>query len=65
MDLRHAAVSLQKAVQEKFSIKPKIKTGSLGDLAVLVNGKEVFGYKREGSMLATDELLRRIAAATA
>ena len=65
MDLRRAAVSLQKAAQEKFSIKPKIKTGSLGDLAVLVNGKEVFGYKREGSMPATDELLRRIAAATA
>lgn len=64
MGLRRAAVSLQKAAQEKFAIKPKIKTGDRGDLAVLVNGKEVFAYKREGSMPATDELLRRIAAAT-
>jgi len=59
MDLRRAAVGLQKAAQAKFGVKPSIKTGSPGDMTVFVNGKEVYGYKREGGM-ATDELLRRI-----
>ena len=61
MDLRRAAVGLQKAAQAKFGIKPSIKTGSPGDMVVSVNGKEVYGYKREGNK-ATDELLRRIEA---
>jgi len=59
MDLRRAAVGLQKAGQANFGVKPHIKTGSPGDMTVFVNGKEVYGYKREGGM-ATDELLRRI-----
>ena len=59
MDLRRAAVGLQKAVQAKLGVKPRIRTGSPGDMIVSVNRKEVYGYKREGSM-ATDELLRRI-----
>jgi hypothetical protein len=29
---------------------------------VKVNGQNVFGYKKEGNLPATDELLRRIAA---
>lgn len=32
-------------------------------MTVLVNGKDVFGYKREGALPATDELLRRIESA--
>jgi hypothetical protein len=63
MDLRRAAVSLQRAAKEKFGIKPKIRTGKRGDMSVLVNGKSVFGYKSEGTMPATDVLLNRIAAA--
>ena len=57
-------MGLQKAVQEKFGVKPRIKTGSPGDMTVFVNGKEVYGYKREGGM-ATDQLLRRIEGARA
>ena len=64
MDLRRAAVGLQKAAQAKFGVKPRIKTGSPGDMTVFVNGQEVYGYKREGSM-ATDQLLRRIEGARA
>jgi hypothetical protein len=56
-------VSLQKAAEKKFGIKPKIKTGKRGDLTVSVNGKSVFGYKAEGSMPATETLLGRIEAA--
>jgi hypothetical protein len=56
-------VSLQKAAQEKFGIKPKIKTGQRGDLSVWVDGKSVFGYKAEGQMPDTASLLNRIAAA--
>lgn len=63
MDLRRAAVSLQKAVQEKLGIKPKIKTGQSGDLTVLVDGKSVFGYKAEGNMPEIATLLGRIEAA--
>jgi hypothetical protein len=63
LDLRHAAVSLQKAAQEKFGIKPKIKTGKRGDLTIFVNGRSVFGYKAEGSMPETPVLLSRIEAA--
>jgi hypothetical protein len=63
MDLRRAAVGLQKAVQERFGVKAKIKTGSRGDLTVFVDGKNIFGYKQEGNMPAVDVLLGRIAAA--
>lgn len=58
-------MSLQKAAQEKFGIKPKIKTGQSGDLTVLVDGKSVFGYKAEGNMPDTAALLSRIEAARA
>ena len=61
MDLRRAAVSLQKAAEEKFGIKPKIKTGKSGDMSVLVNGKSLFGYKAEGRMPPVADLLQRIA----
>jgi len=57
-------VSLQKAAEEKFGIKPKIKTGKRGDLTLLVDGKSVFGYKAEGKMPPVPDLLRRIAEAT-
>lgn len=63
MDLRRAAVSLQKAAQERFGVKAKIKTGSRGDMTVFVDGKSIFGYKQEGSMPAVDDLLGRITAA--
>ena len=62
MDLRGAAVGLRDAIQQKFGVKAKIKTGFPGDLTVKVNGQNVFGYKKEGNLPATDELLRRIAA---
>jgi len=65
MDLRRAAVSLQKAAQEKFGTKPTIKTGKRGDLSVYVNGKSIFGYKAEGEMPDTQALLGRIQAAQA
>ena len=58
-------MSLQQAVQQKFGVQPKIKTGKPGDLSVLVNGTSVFGYKAEGVMPGTDELLRRIEGARA
>lgn len=63
MDLRRAAVSLRKAATQKFGIDARIKTGKRGDMLVVVNGKSVFGYKQEGRMPDTDELLQRIAAA--
>ncbi|HEY6351816.1 MAG TPA: hypothetical protein VI636_20660 [Candidatus Angelobacter sp.] len=56
-------MSLQKAVQEKFGIKPKIRTGKRGDMTVLVDGKPVFGYLSEGNMPETVSLLGRIEAA--
>lgn len=56
-------MSLQKAAEQKFGIKPKIRTGKRGDLTVLVDGKNIFGYKAEGNMPATDVLLGRIVAA--
>lgn len=58
-------MSLQKAVQAKLGIKPKISTGKRGDMTVLVNGKSVFGYKAEGNMPETAALLSRIEAAKA
>lgn len=58
-------MSLQKAAQEKFGIKPKIRTGKRGDLTVLVDGKQVFGYVAEGNMPETSILLGRIEAAKA
>jgi hypothetical protein len=56
-------VSLQKAAEQKFGIKPKIKMGKNGDMTVLVDGKPVFGYKAEGKMPETAVLLTRIEAA--
>ena len=53
-------MSLQKAAQEKFGIKPKIRTGKRGDMTVLVDGKPVFGYAAEGNMPETATLLGRI-----
>jgi hypothetical protein len=63
MDLRRAAVNLRKAVENRFGVTAKIKTGSRGDLAVFVNGKSVFGYKTEGKIPPVPELLDRIQAA--
>jgi predicted Rdx family selenoprotein len=60
MDLRRTAVSLRKAAEERFGVTAKIKTGSRGDLSVLVNGKQVFGYKQEGSIPPIPDLLQRI-----
>jgi predicted Rdx family selenoprotein len=53
-------VSLRKAAEDKFGVTARIKTGTPGDLTVLVNGKQIFGYKQEGSMPAVPELLQRI-----
>jgi len=53
-------VSLRKAAEERFGVTAKIKTGSRGDLSVLVNGKQVFGYKQEGSIPPIPDLLERI-----
>ena len=50
-------------MQEKFGIKPKIRTGKRGDMTVLVDGKPVFGYLSEGNMPETTSLLGRIEAA--
>lgn len=55
-------MGLQKAVVEKFGTKPRIRTGTKGDLTVLVNGAYVFNYKKECGLPSMDELLRRIAA---
>ena len=63
MDLRREAVGLQKAAEQKFGIKPRIKTGGMGDLIVLVDDVSVFDHKKEGAFPGTDELLRRINAA--
>ena len=54
-------MGLQKAVAEKLGIKPRIRTGASGDMTVLVNGTNVFNYKKEGSMPGTDVLLQRVA----
>jgi predicted Rdx family selenoprotein len=62
MDLRRAAVGLQKEAHQKFGTKPKIKTGGFGDFILLVNGTSVFDHKREGALPAMGELLQRIAA---
>ena len=63
MNLRRQAVSLREAAEKKFGVTPRIKTGSRGDLTVLVDGKPVFGYKKEGSIPTIPELLQRIATA--
>ncbi len=63
MDLRRTAVSLRKAAEDKFGVTARIKTGSRGDLTLLVNGKQVFGYKQEGTMPPLPELLQRIQSA--
>lgn len=60
MNLRRQAVSLREAAEEKFGVTARIKTGSRGDLTVLVDGKPVFGYKTEGSIPPIAELLQRI-----
>ena len=58
-------MGLQKAAEEKFGTKPKIRTGAFGDMNVVVNGKNVFQYKKEGKVPEIPELLRRIEAAKA
>jgi hypothetical protein len=63
MDLRRAAVSLRKDIENRFGVRASIKTGSRGDLTLLVNGKPVFGYKKEGKIPPMPELLDRIQAA--
>jgi len=63
MNIRRAAVGLRKAVERELGLQARIKTGSRGDMVVLVDGRSVFSYKKEGGMPETGELLRRIAAA--
>jgi len=63
VSLRRAAVGLQKAAQEKFATKPKIRWGNTGDFAVFVNGKEIFDHKRNGVIPPAEDLLHRISAA--
>jgi predicted Rdx family selenoprotein len=63
MDLRREAVGLQKAAEQKFGIKPKIKTGGMGDLIVRVDDVTVFDHKKDGGFPGNEELLRRISAA--
>lgn len=63
MDLRRAAVSLRKAAENKFGVTAKIKTGARGDMTILVDGKPVFGYKKERRIPPIPELLERIQAA--
>ena len=63
MDLRRAAVSLREAAERELGVRAKIKTGSSGEMKVLVDGAIVFSYKQEGAMPETGELLRRVAAA--
>jgi hypothetical protein len=65
MDLRRKAVSLRNAAETWFGVTPKIKTGARGDMTVLVDGKPVFAYKKEGTMPPIPELLERIQAAQA
>jgi predicted Rdx family selenoprotein len=65
MDLRREAVGLQKAAEQKFGIKPKIKTGGMGDLIVRVDDVTVFDHKKDGDFPGNDELLQRISAAGA
>jgi predicted Rdx family selenoprotein len=60
MDLRRAAVGLQKAAEEKLGTKPKIATGGMGSFTVLVDGKSIFDHKRDGALPSVEELLRRI-----
>ncbi len=62
MHLRRAAVSLRDAAERALGVRAKLKTGSYGDMVVSVDGRNVFGYKKEGRMPETDELLRRIMA---
>ena len=56
-------MSLQKAAEEKFGIKARIKTGGPGSLIVRVGEAIVFDKKKEGRFPGNEELLRRIAAA--
>jgi predicted Rdx family selenoprotein len=63
MDKRREAVGLQKAAEQKFGVKPKIKTGGMGDLIVRVDNVTVFDHKKDGDFPGNDELLRRISAA--
>lgn len=56
-------MSLREAIESKFGVTAKIKTGSPGDLTVLVDGKPVFGYKKEGQIPPVPEMLQRIQAA--
>jgi predicted Rdx family selenoprotein len=54
-------VSLQKAIGEKLGVKSKISLGSPGGFVVVVNGQNVFDYKKEGAMPPMNDLLQRIA----
>ncbi len=63
MHLRRAAVSLRDAAERELGVRPKIKTGSFGEMTVSVDGVNVFSHKKkEGGMPGTEELLRRIVA---
>jgi hypothetical protein len=53
-------VNLRKAVENRFGVTAKIRTGRSGDLSVWVDGKPVFGYREEGRMPPIPDLLDRI-----
>jgi hypothetical protein len=56
MDLRRAAVSLRKQLQERNpNLDVHIKSGSPGQLTVEANGNQVYDYKKEGEK-STSEL---------
>lgn len=62
MDLRRAAVSLRDAAERELGVRAKIKTGSVGEISVRVDGRKIFSSKKE-DLPEIGELLRRIAAA--
>jgi hypothetical protein len=50
------AGSLKRELESKYGIQPKVGH-AYGELEVLVNGRSVFSYKREGRTLSVNELL--------
>ncbi len=58
-------MSLQSLLQSKLGIKPAIKISTPGEMKVVVDGREVFSYKREGKMPSLEELAQRVTSATA
>jgi predicted Rdx family selenoprotein len=55
-------VSLRQAAAQK-NISVRIRTGQPGNLQIFKNGTKLFDHKQEGTLPATDALLRLIEAA--